>query len=220
MVVNEKETNIKEVCYSTFGYMPFPLVRFKAILDYFCSDDSIVISVEKGKVFETFKVFQYDVSKANESSLSYSIYEFINSRKKEFIVRVVEWDRNKAKKAVSEKSEEIQMELNSEIYYISGDLSFKMKSLLIKIRNYFKSELTFKKTDTMNLNSKVCVDYNGFSKTIQWGSPFADQKTELFLDKVVAEIYLLVGEISDNIIPKAEVLFNLNPYEYEKILLG
>ena len=51
MVVNEKETNIREVCYSTFAHMPFPLVRFKAISDYFCSDDSIVVTVEKGKVF-------------------------------------------------------------------------------------------------------------------------------------------------------------------------
>lgn len=110
------------------------------------------------------------------------------------------------------------MELNSEVYYINGDLSSKMRSLLIKIRNYFKKEFIFQKADTINFSSKVYVGYNGFSKTIQWGAPAAEQKMEIFLDKVVAAINLLVSAIGDTIIPKAEVLFNLNPYEYEKIL--
>lgn len=220
MIVNEKGTNIKEVCYSNFKDMPFPMVRFKAISDYFCSDDSIVVSVEKDKVLEAFKVFQYDVSKANGFSLSYSIYELINNRKKEFIVRIVEWDRNEAKKSICEKSRNAKMELNSEIYYMNNNLSFKIKSLLVKIRNHFKSELEFKKADTMNLNSKVYVDYHGYSKTIQWGGPFANQDTEMFLDKAVTNIHLLVSKTSGSTIPKMEVLYNLNPYEYEKILFG
>ncbi len=217
MIVHEKETNVKEICYSNLEDMPFPMVKFKAITDCFCSEDSIVVSVEKDKTLEAFKTFQYDVCKAGEPSLSYSIYEFTNSRKKEFIVRIVEWDRNKAMKTICEKSENAGLELHSEIYYMNDDLSLKIKSLLKKIRNYFRSEPKFAKADTVNLNSKVYVDYYGFSKTFQWGAPFAAQKTELFLDKTMAETRLLASKASGRIIPKVEVLFDLHLYVHEKI---
>ena len=220
MIVSEKKTNIKEVCYSDFGHMPFPLVRFKAISDYFFYDDSIIVYFENGNSFETYKVFQYDFCKANAVTLSYAIYEFTNGRKKNFITRIVEWDRNKAKKAISETKENIQLELKSEIHYINNNCSTKMKALLQKTRNYFKKELEFKRTDTVNLSSRVYVNYNGFSKTIQWGAPFAEQEAEIFLDKVVNDICLLVNEVSNDFIPKVEVLFNINPHEYEEILLG
>ena len=71
MIVHEKKTNVKEICYSNLEDMPFPMVKFKAIADYFCSEDSIVVSVEKDKTLEAFKVF--NMTSVKPVSLLYRI---------------------------------------------------------------------------------------------------------------------------------------------------
>ncbi len=220
MVICEKKTNVKEVCYSSWGHMPFPMVRYKGTADYFFSADSLLIHVGEDDICDAYKVFQYECCKANEATLSYSIYEFVNCRKKQYVVRIVEWDRTIAKKAIVETPEESELELESAIYYLSGELSAKMKSLLRRIRNHFKKEPSFVKADTTILNSNVYIGYNGFSKTIQWGAPMAEQTTEAFLDKVVAEIIMFAEQVGSKSIPRVEVLYPIDPYEYERIVFG
>lgn len=218
MVICEKRTNIKQICYSGLGAMPFPLVRFKAVADYFFSEDSIVITDDENNVFETRKIFQYDADRANENSVSFSIYEFVNNSIREYIIRIVKWDKNKAKEQISKTPNEAEMELNSEIYYIDSVASSKVQILIQKIRDYFEIELKFDKTATLNLQSKVYIDFDGFSKTIQWGAPFASEEMEDFLGKTVEKINVIVSEINGGSIFKADVLFAINPYEYERII--
>ena len=219
MKICEKETNIKKVCYSAFGHMPFPLVRFQAISDYFFSNDSALITVYEDKFLEAYKVFQYDFSKVNAATVSYSVYELRNGSRKEFIVRIVEWDRNAAKKQISEKRHRAALELSSEVYYIHGDLSAEMRLLLRKIRACFQKDVVFEKKNEASLANKVFVDYYGFSKTLQWGSPFSSPVTEEFLNAVTTAISLLTHKVSGDFIPKVEFLFDLDPREYEKMLL-
>lgn len=219
MIICEKITNIEKICYSNYGDIPFPFVKFKTILDYFISNNSIVITIDNDKIFETCKIFQYNFNKMNSSSLSYSIYEFLNGRRKEYIIRIVEWDKVKAKEKISNMSNEVELELNSEIYYINSILSPKIRLLLKKIRNCFNTEIIFKRGDTVNLESEVYIDYAGFSKTIQWGAPYISEKIEDFLDETILKVKEIIHELNDETILRADVLFDLEPYEYEKILM-
>ncbi len=195
-------------------------MRFKAISDYFFSDDSILITIDEDKIFESYKVFQYDYNKLNDSTFSYSIYEFLNDRRKEYIIRIVEWDRSKAKKKITKSPTDIEMELNSEIYYINNVISPKVKLLLKEIRDFFMIESSFHKADTLNLQSKIYIDFEGFSKTIQWGAPLVSNEIESFLTGNINKIKDIINDINDESILRADVLYNLCPYEYEKMLLN
>lgn len=71
MIVHEKETNVKEICYSNLEDMPFPMVKFKAIADYFCSEDSIVVLSRKIKRSKHLRLF--NMMSAKPVSLLYRI---------------------------------------------------------------------------------------------------------------------------------------------------
>ena len=112
------------------------------------------------------------------------------------------------------------MELNSEIYYINNVISPKVKLLLKEIRDFFMIESSFHKADTLNLQSKIYIDFEGFSKTIQWGAPLVSNEIESFLTGNINKIKDIINDINDESILRADVLYNLCPYEYEKMLLN
>ncbi len=214
----EHETNIKEIRYSTFGHMPLPLVRFQSIWDYILQNESIVVTSPNGTTVDTTKVFQYVRNQMNSAISACSVYALDDDEKHDFLVRTLEWDRPQSKLTVLQNPRSAELEVFSRIYYIDRAASAHIHKLLEQAKDLFQQGVAFCEKDTRLIDNSVFLECGGYSYSFQWGSPFSAPQVEDKLEKMIADIHTIISDSECTTIPKVEVLYDILPWDYEKML--
>ena len=92
MTIVDNITNVESVLYTDLGNKCPIAVQQKILFNSFINCECAVITIGNEK-YEAYKIFHYNYRKYNDCQVSYSLFEFKHSRKKEFILRIVVWDR-------------------------------------------------------------------------------------------------------------------------------
>lgn len=215
MEIQEKKMNIQTVKYNGFANIPMPFVKFQTIADYFFNNDCALISVDSDTVLEAFKVFQYNRYPYNGNVFSCSIYELKNKRKKEFVVRFVEWDKQRTKEKIMKKEKDLQVLLNSGVYYLGYDTSVEIKKILQSFRRLFEKNISFVEGDEAIFSRHIYIEYHGFSKTLHWDAPYCNKEIEEFIEKKILLLKDIATNNASSMIPSVEFLFDVDPLKYE-----
>lgn len=219
MVISEKKTNIEKIVYGDYNKVFIPFVKLKSLYDFFITNsECILITFCDTRVVEAYRVFQYVCYRSNHSTRSYCVYELVNQRKKEYIIRVIEWNRNKAKEKIKKEPYEVELEIESEVYYASGYSAVKIRKMLGKLRKVFKGEFSMTKEESEMIEQSVFMEYGGFSINFQWNSPYVLKQAEQSLLQMVQDISELKFGKDTEAISQIEILYDVALKDYEKQL--
>lgn len=197
MIIVENNTNVDSVLYSDPGdRCPFA-VRQKIQFGSFINCGCAVVSVG-GEKYEAYKIFHYTCTKRNDSCVSYGLFEFKRSRKKEFILRIVVWDRIRdAEKNRMNGDADLCME--SGVYYLSGERVKTLKKHLRELSRAFSGDSKYVNKATDYLEQEVFMDTDGAEKTFRWRSPSFNESIQAVLKKTVSCLSKLTDGSEQNI---------------------
>lgn len=197
MIIVDNITNVESVLYTDLGNKcPF-VVQQKILFSSFINCECAVISIG-GEKHEAYKIFHYTYRKYNDCDVSYSLFEFKRTRKKEFILRIVVWDRiHNAER--NQMNENADLCLESDVYYLSGEQVKTLKKHLRELSQVFSEDNKYIYKDTDYLEQEVFLDINGVEKIFRWRSPSFNECVQTVLEKTVSCLSKLMDGSEQNI---------------------
>ncbi len=172
-------------------------VQQKILFSSFINCECAVITIGNEK-YEAYKIFHYNYRKYNDFQVSYSLFEFKHSRKKEFILRIVVWDmiRNAEKNQMNESAD---LYIESDVYYLSGEQVRTLKKHLRGLSQVFSENNKYVYKDTDYLEQEVFLDINGVEKLFRWRSLSFNECVQAALKKTVSCMSKVMDGLEQNI---------------------
>lgn len=198
MTVMENATNVKSVVYTNLGNRCPAVIQQKMRIHSMVSCGCAVVCID-GKKYEAYEVFHYNFRKDKEYDRFYSIFSFKHAGKKEFILRIVTWDRIHAAESIrTHKKADLCIESN--VYYLSGDRAKKLNQQLKKISQILSNEIKFVHKDTDYLEQEVYMDLNGeVEKNFRWRTPYFEEHIQATLESFVACVTQMIDGLKQTI---------------------
>ncbi len=197
MIILDNIRNIEPVQYTNLGNKCPITVQQKIQFDSFINCGCAVVTIG-GEKHEAYRIFHYNYRKYNDRDTFYSVFEFKRSRKKEYVLRIVAWDRiRNAEK--SHKDEGADVYIESNVYYLSGEHAQMLKKGLNELSQKFSEDNKYTHKYTDYLEQEVFLDIDGVEKVFRWRAPFFNESVQAVLKKTVSCISKSINDLEQNI---------------------
>ena len=190
MTINEAKTNIQSVTYTQLPNNTLSISQQKSLFNYFSNCNCAIIEIN-GKKYEAYLSYRYCDSAINGLYSTYSIFEFTRNRKKEYIIRIVTWDRIESSKSILQKKKQL-IKFDSNVIYVPFNESHSLKKMLAKLKSFFMFPLNFKKNDTQYFERELYIG-GVTEKCIRWRNPQSNEKLDSFLNHFIECVHEMIN---------------------------
>ena len=204
MTINEAKTNIQSITYTQLSNNILSISQQKSLFNYFTNCNCTIVEINE-KTYEAYLSYRYCYSAINGLYSTYSIFEFTNNRRKEYIIRIVTWNRIESSRSILKKEDQL-IKFNSNVIYVPFNQSDSLKKMLSKLKSFFTHPFSFEKNDTQYFEREIYIG-GVTEKFIRWSNPLSNEKLDSLLNCFVQHVH----EIADFLLPtvnKVDFIFD------------